>query len=165
MPYCSYCAAAIDQSQVFCPRCGRPVPVAPSPVVAGGASDVRPSSVTIAVVLLAICLVIGISMFAFAMAMYPRRAAIPIQVWFQSAVTSLLWVTCLIFLWQRQDWARYLAILLIVLNAGYLAVTMIRVSSANAPMWTFAAPVIEDIVRVVAAVMLFQPQSNSWFKK
>lgn len=165
MPYCSYCAAAIDQSQVFCPRCGRPVPVAPSPAAAG--SDARPWSVSIAVMLLALCWVVGMLVIAVSMAMYPARAGVPVPVpiLFLTAVLSLLWITCMICLWQRQGWARFVVVALILWNLGSLALTLTRLSGTNLVMWTFATPAMEAIVRIVAAAMLLQPQSNAWFKK
>lgn len=165
MPYCSYCAAAIDPSQVFCPRCGRPVPVAPSPVAAAVSSETRPVSVSIAVLLLAICWVVGMLVFAVSMAMYPARAGVPVLVLFLTAVLSLLWITCMICLWQRQGWARFVVVALILWNLGSIALTLTRLSGTNLVMWSLATPAMEAIVRVVAAVMLFQPQSSAWFKK
>jgi hypothetical protein len=70
-------------------------------------------------------------------------------------------ILLVIGLWQRQGWARFAILLLIVWGLGTLIFTMIRVGV----LWTFAIPLAIAALRLCAVYLFFRPESNAWFKK
>jgi hypothetical protein len=154
--YCSFCAAVLEPNQALCPRCGRPTAI---PAASPGA-DTRPSSVTAGIMLLLISWVIGLFSFAAILFRIGLRFS-----FIQTIFFSILWLALIIALWQRQNWARIAIVVLIVWNVANLALTFIRMAGMNAPMWGLSIGVGEAIMRIVAVLLLFRPQSNAWFKK
>jgi hypothetical protein len=154
--YCSYCAAVLEPNQQICARCGRPTAVPPAALVA----DARPSSVTAAIMLLLIAWVIGLFSFAAILFRIGMRFS-----FIQSAFFSILWIALIIALWQRQSWARIAVVVLIAWNVANLTMTFIRIAGMNASMWGLSIVVGESIMRVAAAILLFGPPSNAWFRK
>lgn len=74
----------------------------------------------------------------------------------------VLWIVLTTLVWQRQTWARIAIVLLVAWSLGNLMLTGLHVSLA---VFALAVPLLIDTMRIVAALLLFRPQSNAWFKK
>jgi xanthosine utilization system XapX-like protein len=83
---------------------------------------------------------------------------------FQTGFFTILWLALIVALWQRQDWARIALVVLIAWSLINLAITFIRIAGMNGPMWGLSIAVGENILRIIAALLVFRPQSNAWFK-
>jgi hypothetical protein len=82
----------------------------------------------------------------------------------QSLVLSLLWVVFILFLWQRQSWARIAIVLMIALVVLNLSFSILRFGGAIFG-WRWIIIIAEQLLRICAAFLLFRPESNGWFKK
>jgi hypothetical protein len=158
MAYCSHCAAALVPDQPVCARCGRPAPVAPASVAVG---VTRPSSILLAVTLLLISW--AISLLSLAAILLTHGGVILINA--RSVVPLVLWIVFVIFLWQRQSWARIAILLLLAWSIGNLALVFLRIPASSAVIWSLAVPIAVNVLRLCAAYMMFTPASNAWFKK
>jgi len=155
MAYCSHCAAILDPNLSMCPKCGQPYGH-PAPTVL---VETRPWTIRAAVALLLISW--GASMLTFAALLVKYG---PNFRMLQTAVSALLWVLFILFLWQRQNWARIATLALIAWVVGHLVLTVLRLGAANLFGWSWAAAVVEDIMRLCAACLLLLPESNAWFR-
>jgi hypothetical protein len=165
MAYCSYCAAVLDPAQPACSRCGNAtgaVVTAPQIVTPIVASEQRPSSIRIAVVLLLISAAIGILSIANVFLRY-HAVVSPFLLMRTIGLTTLM-ILLMIALWQRQSWARIVIALLIAWGVGGLILSIIRFPAFGA-RWTFAISIAIDAVRLFAVYLMFKPESNAWFKK
>jgi hypothetical protein len=160
MAYCSYCAAALVPDQPVCARCGRPAPVEPASV-AVAPNVARPPSILLAITLLLICCAINLLSFATIFFTYRRSIGIDAR----SIAPLVLWIVFVIFLWQRQSWARIAILLLLAWSIGNLALVFLRIPASSAVIWSFAVPIAVNVLRVCAAYLMFTPASNAWFKK
>jgi hypothetical protein len=125
--------------------------------------DRRPSSVTTAAVLLLISTVTSAAMVINLIFNY-HRAATP-QLLMRNFGFDILWILFVVGLWQRQNWARFAIVVLIVWGVGNLAYNMIRVMSSGYGITAFAVPILLAAIHAVAAVLIFSPTSNAWFKR
>ncbi len=150
--YCSYCAAVLEPNQALCPRCGRSTGTP--------TADARPPTVLAAVLLLLISWIVGLMSFAAILFRIGLRFS-----FIQTIFFSIVWLALIVALWQRQGWARIAVVLLIAWSLVNLAITFIRITGINGPMWGMSIAAGENILRIVAVVLLFGPQSNAWFKK
>jgi hypothetical protein len=82
----------------------------------------------------------------------------------QTGFFTIVWLALIVALWQRQGWARIVVVLLIAWSLVNLAITLVRIAGVNGPMWGIAIAVGENILRIVAASILFGPQGNAWFR-
>lgn len=82
----------------------------------------------------------------------------------QSIAVSLLWIVFILFLWQRQSWARIAIVVLIAFVVLNLSFSILRYGGAIYG-WRWTILIAEEIMRVCAAYLLFRPESNAWFKK
>ena len=169
MAYCPNCAAVLDPAQRFCSRCGM-ASATPPPATAPAAApalpysvDRRPSSVTTAAVLLLISSAISAAMVVNLIFNY-RRAVTP-ELLTRTFGFDILWILFVIGLWQRQNWARFAVLVLIVWGVGNLAYNMIRVMSSGYGIAAFAVPILLAAIHVAAAVLIFNSASNAWFKR
>ena len=155
MAYCSYCAAVLDAGQPVCSRCGRPTPAA-------SAFPERPASINLAVILILVSS--GISLISFVSVLFAtsgRSFGLPATFLFRSVVFLILWIAFAICIWQRQNWARFAILVLLAYGAGNLLLTSLRVPIN----WGFALTLIIIALRLGAIVLMFKPESNTWFNK
>jgi hypothetical protein len=82
----------------------------------------------------------------------------------QSFAISLLWIVFILFLWQRQNWARFAIVALIAILVMNISFSILRFGGA-VYSWRWAIIIAEEILRVYAAYLLFRPESNVWFKR
>ena len=166
MGYCPNCAAILDPSQKFCSRCGQPSGVqsgfAPIPAQLAVAEK-SPPGLQVAIVFLLITCAISLVSTANLFLIHPAAAS-PVFLT-RSIGLTILMILLVIGLWQRQGWARFAILVLIVWGIGNLAFTMIRVAASNVAVWTFAIPLAIAALRLCALYLMFRPESNAWFKK
>jgi hypothetical protein len=164
MAYCSDCAAVLDPNLAMCPRCGRPVPIAPPPVPA--TLTERPRSVSLAGILYLVSTVLGVLVFAMIFASFHTTVSSSISpfLMIRSLGLAALGVVLVLCIWQRQNWARMVLLLFVAWNVGNLVVSLLLLR-ANPLAWSFDFAIGEAILRVFAAYLLFKPESNAWFKK
>ena len=140
----------------MCARCGRPVAVAAAqPAIVAG----PPSSVRVAILLLLVSWGIPLLMLARAMVLYGPRIGIMAQ----SIAGAILWLVLIAFLWQRQSWARFGVLILLVWVLGSLVLSVLRIGGAIP--WGLAPAVAADLMRICAVFLLFRPESNAWFQQ
>jgi len=161
MAYCSFCAAVLDPGTTICARCGHAAPVAPIPVAAPPIAvvDARPSAVTLASVLLLVSCLISLTSLASILIMPSRIPALFVA---RTIGLWILWVVLTILVWQRQSWARFAILLLLAWSLVNLMLTGLRFTVA---IFALIVPLLIDVLRIGAAVLLFKPDSNAWFKK
>lgn len=167
MAYCPNCAALLDPAQKFCSRCGQPSAVAsvaaPIAVPQSVAGDQSPVSVRIAIAIFLISCAVGIVSVINIVLNYPR-AATPTYLT-RSIGFDILWILFVLGLWQRQNWARFAILVFIAWGLGTLGLSMMRVVSSGGAAFGFAIPLSMAAARLVAAYLMFRPESNAWFKK
>jgi hypothetical protein len=157
MAYCSHCAAVLETGKSACARCGREVLDA---ALAQITFSAPPTSVRTAVGLLLISWIIPLLLLIRDSITYGGHIGIMAQ----TAVFSLLWIVFILFLWQRQGWARIAIVALVVFAVGNIALSTLRIGSALLG-WRWALALGEDFLRICAVYFLFRPESNAWFKK
>lgn len=143
----------------MCSRCGRPTGAVAIPA-ATLMEGVRPGSVTAATAILLLTWVFGLVSLATVIMRLGARISLT-----QSVLFSLLWILIIIMIWQRQNWARIAALVLLLVNIATLAFTLVRIAGSNVAWLGFAFPVGIDLLRIFAVYLLFRPQSTAWFKK
>ncbi len=153
MAYCPDCAAVLAPRQTACSRCGRVLPVAPVTFTA------PPLSVRTAVILLLIAWGVPLLLLLRDIAVSGARIGMA-----QSFAISLLWIVFILFLWQRQNWARFAIVALIAILVMNISFSILRFGGA-VYSWRWAIIIAEEILRVYAAYLLFRPESNVWFKR
>jgi hypothetical protein len=141
-----------------------PTAVASPPTIVAS-TGAPPPSVKTAVLLLVVS--IGISLLA--------SAALMVRLGVQSYLSAPFFLRLLFFLaldvtfavgvWKRQGWARILVAVLLLWAVGNLSVSLIRYAGSAANVSNFAFPVIGEVLRLIAVVLLFRAESNAWFKK
>jgi hypothetical protein len=163
MAYCSYCAAVLDVNQTVCPHCGRSNAVAPAP--ASVVINERPSSVRLAAILFLIAL--GVGLLSIANVAMRSNGAILESLAFLIPTVGIwfLWIVLVLFLWQRQGWARIVILLLLAWNVVNLLLSILRIAASGTAVWGFAIALAAAALRVYAAYLMFRPESNAWFKK
>ena len=164
--YCSYCAGVLDPSQTVCPKCGRPVPVsapAATPIAAASPNE-RPSSVSLAALLLVIALGISLLSTASILVNPSLISRLPASFYARTIGFLVLEIVLLVCIWQRQSWARIGLALVVVWGIGNLMMSMLRMG-ASYPFWNLFVPILLDGMRVWAVYLLFRPASNAWYRK
>ena len=168
MAYCSYCAAVLDPGTTTCARCGHGAPAAPIPAAiplppgVPFAVNARPSAVTIAFVLLLISCLISLMSLASIFMMSSVVAHISALLLGRTVGIWILWIVLTILVWQRQGWARIAILLLLAWSLVNLMLTGLRFSAA---IFSLLVPLLNDALRIGAAILLFKQESNAWFKK
>jgi hypothetical protein len=159
--YCSYCAAVLDPNFSACPQCGRAVesPAPPQAIPISVAGRSRPSSVRVAVVLLLIPLLL--TPLSIVMIMSRSRAGIGLPGFYliQTAVLAILWIACIAFIWQRQNWARIGVLLITLWSAANIMYSLMRIGASGAVI----LPLVAIALRLGALYLLFKPESRAWF--
>jgi len=133
------------------------------PAQLAGGSEKSPASVRIAIALFLISCAISIVSVVNIVLTYPR-AATP-QFLTRSIGFDILWILFVVGLWQRQNWARFALLVFIAWGLGTLALNIMRVASSSGAVFAFAIPLSMAALRLVAAYLMFRPDSNAWFKR
>lgn len=117
----------------------------------------------VAIVILLICCAISIVSVANFVLKYHRAGTSQYLV--RSIGFDVLWILFVVGLWQRQNWARFAVLVLVAWGLGNLALSMIRLSSSTFAVFAFAIPIVVAGLHLLAAYLIFRPDSNAWFKK
>ena len=133
-----------------------------SPVEAGRFSDVRPPSVSRALVFLYVTITVGILRSAMEDTRLAGIYGLGFLVFFQSFVFAVLCLLCFFILYRR-NWARIVYLVMTVIGTP-LSIKPLLESFTAAPI-SGVVGIIQAAFGIVAAVLLFRRQAASWFRR
>jgi hypothetical protein len=81
----------------------------------------------------------------------------------QTAVFAILWIVCIAFIWQRQNWARIGVLLLTLWSAANIMDNLTRIGPSGAALAALIFPLVAIALRLGALYLLFKPESRAWF--
>ena len=78
----------------------------------------------------------------------------------------VLWIVIGICFWKGQNWARWVALLLLAWTLMNTMLTLARVGGAVFLRWSFGVVILIAALRICALYLVFVPaESKAWFTK
>ncbi|MEO8028786.1 MAG: hypothetical protein ABI823_20060 [Bryobacteraceae bacterium] len=164
-----YAPQQYAQQQQYAPQQQWPQGQQPYAMAPTAVSGLRPESVRTAVFLFVGSAAFSVlSLLFFSFQYMSRMGGFVLMTTFgRSIVLTVFWIGLAYFVWQGQNWARIGVAILVAWTVVMFLLSMTRFFGVLGGSATISLAVSVGVaaVRVFGVYLLFQPQSNGWFRR